>query len=412
MEKINSQEYWNELFEKKEQNIVRAQQTAFFVNLAIENLPQWIIEDIERNRMSIGDIGCAEGIGTEILTSYFKRSKIVGIDFSSQAIAVAKETHPNCSFEVGDIRNLEKDFDVLFTSNVLEHFYYSQQVLKSMIKHAQKYCIILVPFREYYTVPEHFSYFDFQSFPLHIEDYELCYFKPINITGENVKFWYGEQMLVVYGRKDYVRPLNLTLRNLYNGYVEERTQIIRDYDAKIDVLKKEISSLKLDENEKDLLQKTISSKKELEEQLNILNQKYIKQLEKETVDLRNLENCQKEISEKAAIIEDYIKKIDEINFVLKSKVEELDNIKEQNSTYKIERNQLVPFKQYSEIALKQGKEVLDDIIITQNSRSYKISLIMRRFIEQCFRQGETKDFIKWCCGKIFNKKNIKTKYKK
>lgn len=411
METINSKEYWNELFEQQEQNKTRAQQTKFFVNLALSNLPQWIIEDIQRNEMSIGDIGCAEGIGTEILAHYFKKSKVIGVDFSDQAICVAKEYHPMCDFEVGDICNLEKDYDVIFTSNVLEHFYYSQQVLRSMICHAKKYCIILVPFREYYTVPEHFSYFDFQSFPLNIEEqYELCYFKPINIVGEDVKYWYGEQMLVVYGKKDYVRPLNLTLRNLYNGYVEERTQIIRSYDAKIDDLEMQIKKFEIDENEKETLRSEVFAKENLESQLNELNQKYVNLLECQVENLKDIENYKNEILQKDHQVENYRNEIGNISHTLKSTEQELSEIKSQNATYKIQNSQLVSFKQYSEIALRQGEAVLEDIIVTQKSRSYKIALIARRFVEQCFRRGEILDFIKWCSGKLFNKKNLKTKW--
>ena len=411
MEMINSQEYWNELFEKKEQNRTRAEQTEFFVNLAIANLPQWIIEDIERENMSIGDIGCAEGIGTEILATHFKNSNVIGIDFSDQAIQVARKTHPKCNFEVGDICNLKKDFDVLFTSNVLEHFYYSGQVFKGMITHAKKYCIILVPFREYYTVPEHFSYFDFQSFPLHIEDeYELCYFKPINIVGENTKYWYGEQMLVVYGKKDHVAPLNLTLRNLYNGYVEERTQLIKDYDRKIEALEGQVNDLKLGENEKELLQQTVSSNEELTLQLKKINEKYVGLLEDQANYLKNIENYKDVIQKKDIQISGIAKKLEETNSEFEKTKSELNNAKTQNSNWEEEYNKLIPYKRYSEDVRKQSQRVYEDIVITQNSRSYKFSLILRRFVEQCIRHKEATDFIKWFGGKVFHKKNLITKW--
>ncbi len=400
---INSKEYWDDIFEKREKNVIRAQQTEFFVNLALNNLPSWITEDINLKHMSICDVGCAEGTGTEILSQFFSSSKVTGIDFSDQAIEVARATHSGCAFEVGDIHNLSKNYDILFTSNVLEHFFYSGQVLTNMIQHADKYCIILVPFREYYTVPEHFSYFDFQSFPLSIENkYDLCYFKPINIIGDDTKYWYGEQILVVYGKKDYLQPFQLTLRNLYNGYVEERTEIIQSYDRKIQELEDTLKTLSINPNERIEFEKSLEEKKDLENELKKLNRKYSDALEQEN-QLLNI------LSEKRAQVSEYENALEKVKTTLSTSDATVNAL-----TIKLEKMQadfsnLSCINQYSLETLSRINESMADILTTQNSRSYKASLILRRFVEQCIRQKEKKDFTKWVIGKLFHK-NLQAKW--
>ena len=230
----NSDKYWDDLFSDNEQNKKRAEQTRFFVELAINNMPQWVNEDIRDNALSICDAGCAEGVGTKILQEQFDTSAVMGVDFSENAVNAAKSNYCECEFAVENVKNMERQFDVVFSSNVLEHFSESEKVMNHLIHCSKAYCIFLLPFREYYTCPEHVTYFDFQSFPLDIEDeYSLCYFKPITILGENEKYWFGEQILVIYVNKKYLSGKTLTLRNMYNGYVEDRTRIIAEYDKHI-----------------------------------------------------------------------------------------------------------------------------------------------------------------------------------
>lgn len=342
---INSKEYWDDLYSQDKQNIQREKQTEFFINLVLANLPKWLVEDIQDESMTIGDVGCAEGIGTELIAKQFSASKVTGIDFAPKAVEEAKHRHPSCQYEVGNIKSLENEYDVIFSSNVLEHFWHSTDVLEKMIIHAKKYCILLLPFREYYTVPEHASYFDFQSFPLEIQDkYQLCFYKPITMQGDEVQYWFGEQIIVVYGKKEYVRRKNLTLKNLYNGYVEERTALIQRYDEKI------------------------------------------KQYEtKETT-------CDKKVGE----IEGKLCKLEE----------EVSN--KQKLIYEKER-ELEKYKDIvSDMSIDNSavREAIGAINETQSSRVYKVSLAFRKFYVQCVANREGKEFFKWLVAKFLRKKYL------
>jgi len=377
---INSNKYWNDMFLQDDQNKKRSEQTKFFVNLIMDNLPQWVTEDIRDHSLSICDAGCAEGIGTKILSEQFSSSQVLGVDFSEQAIGIAKETYTDCNFDVRNVKTMEDKFDVVISSNVLEHFSEPQKVMNNLVRCSNAYCILLLPFREYYTCPEHASYFDFQSFPLSIGDeYELCYFKPINIQGEDVKYWFGEQILVIYANKNYVLEKNLTLKNLYNGYIEERTRIISSYDEKIDCLTSEKNCIIEKYNKKD---------KELEEKKNGWDNSVL-----------HLNNELSELYANNEMLRNMIKKEEDSNKELQellcSNRNTIFELKEKNQSLERNRGDIL--------------HALENIKITQNSRTYKVALIARRFRVQFIKGKEKKDFLKWGWGKL-TKKDYHTRY--
>lgn len=364
---INNKEYWDDLL--ADNNEKRENQTSFFAELAINNLPKWISEDIEDGKMTICDAGCAQGEGTKIWSEQFPNNQTVGIDFSSNAINCAKEKYSECKFQVENIKELSESFDVIFSSNVLEHFYNSSKMIEHLVLHSDKYCILLLPFREYYTVSEHFSYFDFQSFPLKIgEKYELCYFKPMTMVGEQEKYWFGEQILVVYGKSSHLKSMNLSLRNIYNGYIEERCQIIKYYDEIISSLNAEINNISqnLELAENDILK----IKKELTDEVDALEERN-----------RGLNGEVDVLEENNRVLKDKIDVLEENNRVSKNKT-------------------LEEFYRTTQTSIN---EAIKYICITQNTTVYKWGLVFRRFIVQFFKSRDKKDFIKWISGKITRK---------
>lgn len=391
---INSDKYWDEMFSDDEQNKKRAKQTEFFVNLAINNLPQWVTEDIRDNALSICDAGCAEGIGTKILNEQFDSCRVLGVDFSEQAVNIARKNHKDCEFEVKNVKTMNDKFDIIFSSNVLEHFSSPYKVMENLIYCAKAYCIFLLPFREYYTCPEHATYFDFQSFPLSINDeYELCYFKPITMQGEDNKYWFGEQILVIYINKAYLSGKTLTLRNLYNGYIEERTQVIQAYDQKINGY--------IEEREQ-LIQTYDQKIGDIAKQIKNYEQKD-KEVNKEKNDLKN----------EVELLKEGLSESHESNIVLRKAIEKTEESnKELQKLLQLSQESIDELKEKNQILKKNERDVqqaLEDIELTQNSRSYKGSLIVKRFAAQFLRGKEKKDFLKWAFGKIIGK-DYHTKY--
>jgi len=68
------------------------------------------------------DLGCGPGHETKRLATL--GADVIGIDYSSECIRVAKERCPECKFEVMDFRNLDDSlgqFDGIFASGSLIH---------------------------------------------------------------------------------------------------------------------------------------------------------------------------------------------------------------------------------------------------------------------------------------------------
>ncbi len=200
--KINSMDYWDNRFQTNWENFLGREQTEFFINLLLENLPQWLLDEVEENKYSICDAGCAEGDGTKILTKKFPKSDILGIDFSIEAVNKANEYYPDVKFAQGDIMNLSQHFDIVLCSNVLEHFSKPFEIIPHLIDKTVKHLIIMVPFLEFERIKEHSYTFEYSSFKLEINNYNLTYFKEIDCKLIEGTHWYGKQAIVIYSNRE------------------------------------------------------------------------------------------------------------------------------------------------------------------------------------------------------------------
>ena len=209
--KINSMEYWNNRFQTNWENFLGREQTTFFLNLLLENLPKRLLNEILENKYSVCDAGCAEGDGTNILAQKFKESDVIGIDFSVEAVNKAKEYYPGVKFEQGDIMNLAQNYDIVLCSNVLEHFSNPFDIIPRLIDKTGKHLIIMIPFLEYERIKEHAFTFEYSSFPLEINNYNLTYFKEIDSKLIEGTHWYGKQAIIIYSNKEVVNLKNLNL---------------------------------------------------------------------------------------------------------------------------------------------------------------------------------------------------------
>ncbi len=92
------------------------------------------------------------GTGTGHLLSFFHENynfrSITGVDFSESAIEVAKKTLPEGKFFVHDLyQKLEKKYDLILCTEVIEHLLYPDLALRNIIDMMSKdsICLITVP---------------------------------------------------------------------------------------------------------------------------------------------------------------------------------------------------------------------------------------------------------------------------
>jgi glycosyltransferase involved in cell wall biosynthesis len=238
MEQINSKEYWDRRFEDDWTKYNGDSQSKYFARLACELIPTWLIEEININKYEVCDLGCAEGDSLPILKDLFVNSRINGEDFSEKAIEKAREKYNNFDFRVSNILepDEEKKYSVVFSSNTVEHFKDTMEVLKKIFMRSSLYTIIMVPFREdKYISDEHEVIINTDSVPLEIEGNKLVFGKSIQCNSE---YYVCEQLLLVYSKKEEdIHYLSDIVENVVsNGLKLERfkyEELVARYNSEI-----------------------------------------------------------------------------------------------------------------------------------------------------------------------------------
>lgn len=199
---INDLQYWNGRFQEDWENKGGREQSAFFSAVAFEYLPLWIKQYLTKEQPTFCDWGCALGDGTDYLKRSLMLKNVSGIDFSSTAIQKAQEKYPEIDFIHADLTTdtFNRKFNIVFSSNTLEHFYEPWETLKKVAGYADEHLILMIPFKEYNLCSEeHFSTFDFHTIPVVLnKDFILTHSKVIDTTKKENTSWAGLQILLIY----------------------------------------------------------------------------------------------------------------------------------------------------------------------------------------------------------------------
>ena len=170
---VNSKEYWEERFKDKNWDSNHGQeQTLFFAKLFYSLCPDWIKEYLSKNSFRYLDAGCAEGDGAAFLSEHF-HGTFEGIDFSESAIEVAKNRFKDVTYTCMDINEIHGEWDVVYTSNVLEHFEKPFELLEKLCNVANNIVFMLVPFEENADFEEHFVKFEYSNIPTVMGEFSL-----------------------------------------------------------------------------------------------------------------------------------------------------------------------------------------------------------------------------------------------
>lgn len=232
-ELINTKKYWNKRFDLDWENNGGREQSEYFTKIAMKILPE-AITNMLNNELSFLDWGCAEGDGTSIFASRFPLLKVSGLDFSSSAIRKAREHFPHISFHAGSLNDTGKKYDVIFTSNCLEHYQDPFEWIDHLMEFTQQALIIMVPFQEYNRIDEHFFTFDYSTFPLELNSFMLSYFR---VVESDPQYWPGKQLLIIYSRhgSEITKKLKLDIYQL------TQDKLLNEQDGYIDKLKNQIN---------------------------------------------------------------------------------------------------------------------------------------------------------------------------
>jgi glycosyltransferase involved in cell wall biosynthesis/2-polyprenyl-3-methyl-5-hydroxy-6-metoxy-1,4-benzoquinol methylase len=198
----NSRDWWEQYFETTWEENGGPAQTRYFMELLLATLPALEREYLHTHELDILDWGCAFGDGVETLAQAFPRCRVTGLDFSERAVREARGRYPDREF-LHDVRGeIARPFDVIVSSNCLEHFDCPLTLLRSHLASCRTLLIVQVPYNEHPLHEYHRSQFREESFPTHVFGFSrLC----CRRVDADPRYWNGQQLVVAYGSASYVR---------------------------------------------------------------------------------------------------------------------------------------------------------------------------------------------------------------
>jgi glycosyltransferase involved in cell wall biosynthesis len=200
---INSPDYWNKRFFEDWINRGGRRQTAFFAELCVRELPQWLIEAVSADRSSIFDYGCALGDALPVWQRRFPHSVVGGGDVAQVGLGLARALNPQFSFaDVNAVADGTPLADLVYCSNTLEHFTGWRAVLDRLARHAGRYVVVVVPFEEAEPIDdEHATTFEFDSLPARLPGgHRLLHLTIVDAAAEPETQWNGQQLIAIYGK--------------------------------------------------------------------------------------------------------------------------------------------------------------------------------------------------------------------
>ena len=251
---INSDNYWDQRFSEDWETCAGPLQSRFFSRIAIENLPPWLIKQIGRQSLTLADWGCAQGDGTDVWASHMDSKQLVGVDFSAVAIEQATSRYPAIRFVTEDWlgdgagKGESESYDVVFSSNTLEHFHRPYEVLEALCARANKAVVLALPYREIDRIKEHFFSFLPENVPVDLPgSFRLAWSRVIDCGKLSDSYWPGEQIILVYASSPWLESLKLTLSDCEVRQTDTASEIqalnleLAERDERISVLNQELA---------------------------------------------------------------------------------------------------------------------------------------------------------------------------
>lgn len=235
---INSGKYWDNRFIEDWDNKQGDKQSIFFMNLALEIFPAWFKKELAKQSMTICDWGCAEGDGTNLLATNFTNCKVEGIDFAATAVENANKRYnrANLSFISKDILKNKhaKKYDIVLTSNVLEHFHDPWNVFDKVSQYARDYFVMIIPFNEdrQNLMSEHFHGFKSEEFKPKMGIWHIVHFEVVDTSLIPGTYWGGQQAVIIFASEGIFRKLGLTFKEL--TLTADKTLVIRSLNIQLE----------------------------------------------------------------------------------------------------------------------------------------------------------------------------------
>lgn len=204
---INTKEYWEHRFSSNDWEEKKGRwQTKSFAKGFIKYLK--IPSDFAGTLI---DFGCALGDAMPVYKKRFPRAKLVGVDISTSAIKICRETYSEIATFIQSEHSNVPESDVIIASNVFEHLSDDLNVAKHLLSKCRS-LFIIVPYKEYPLHPEHINTYDEHYFSsLGEYDYRIFPWAGWTLYGI-LTLWYAylkNIFLFLSGKKPSHRPMQI-----------------------------------------------------------------------------------------------------------------------------------------------------------------------------------------------------------
>lgn len=127
------------------------------------------LADLHLKPEEILDVGCGSGHLLARLAELYPDAKACGVDFSNEAINMARRLHPGSTFDVLSIFELEKlgmQFDLVACTEVIEHLEDADMAVEKLLAVCRPggAVVITVPHGRQDTFAGHFNFWTPESF--------------------------------------------------------------------------------------------------------------------------------------------------------------------------------------------------------------------------------------------------------
>jgi len=143
--------------------------------------------NIDLTNQQVADVGCGIGILFCYIKENFAPKTYNGYDFSEEALKLAAKIFAEAEYTVFDIYNpINKTFDAIFCTEVLEHLLYPDKALKNLLSlmHQNSTLVITVPDGRTDVYEGHINFWSTESWNVFITQNAPDYFVETKLIGD------------------------------------------------------------------------------------------------------------------------------------------------------------------------------------------------------------------------------------
>ncbi len=189
---------------------------------------------VRHRKIRVLDIGCGDGVLLYLLQKKIKTDTVEmhGIDLSLEALHIAQEKIPGCKFSVKDVYHTgypDHYFDIIISSDVIEHLQNPRQMLREITRVANKNAFVLIgtPIR-FTENPAKFHVHEF--FPSELQELFREYFQKTRLVRSHPLYWYLFYTMIIKIGKLSLAPGQYLINTLFllfriNPFMQRRHQI-------------------------------------------------------------------------------------------------------------------------------------------------------------------------------------------